>query len=301
MKRERRYALEAWLAAAVGAVVSRLPRRVMLAIGRFLGRVWALLDPRHVAIAADNLRRAFPDWDEARVARTARAVYAHFGEVLLDIFWLEGRSREELEALIDVEGAEHASSAVAAGRGVLFTTCHIGNWELQGIASGWLLGGVGVVGRPLDNPALDARLAAFRLKGGNVVISKHRALPQVMRLLKGGKGVAFLIDQNVQQSDGIFVDFFGRKAATTTAVAALAVKTRCPIVCGYSLLRPDGRYRLVYTPPIEWTPSGDREADIRHLTQKLTHLIESWVREAPEQWLWIHRRWKTQPPAGPAQ
>jgi KDO2-lipid IV(A) lauroyltransferase len=122
-----------------------------------------------------------------------------------------------------------------------------------------------------------------------------------MRLLRGGKGVAFLIDQNVQQSDGIFVDFFGRKAATTTAVAALAVKTRCPIVCGYSLLRPDGRYRLVYTPPIEWTPSGDRQADIERLTQKLTHLIESWVREAPEQWLWIHRRWKTQPPAGPAQ
>ena len=298
MKREGRYALEARLASVVGAVVSHLPRRFMLALGRLLGRVWAGLDPRHVAIASDNLRRAFPDWDEARVARTARAVYAHFGQVLLDILWLEEKSREEMEALIDVEGGEHPRSAVAGGRGVLFATGHIGNWELAGIALGWLAGGTGVVGRPLDNPALDARLTAFRVKGGNVVISKHRALPQVMRLLRDGKGVAFLIDQNVQPSDGIFVDFFGRPAATTTAVAALAVKTRCPIVAGYTLLRPDGRYRLVYTPPIEWTPTGDREQDIARLTQKLTHLIESWVREAPEQWLWIHRRWKTRPPTG---
>jgi KDO2-lipid IV(A) lauroyltransferase len=273
----------------------------MLALGRLLGRVWAFLDPRHVAIAADNLRRAVPEWDETRVARTARAVYAHFGQVLLDILWLEGRSREEMEALIDVEGGEHPRSVFAQGRGVLFVTCHIGNWEVAGIAVGWLVGGTGVVGRPLDNPALDARLTAFRTKGGNVVISKHRALPQVMRLLKDRRSVAFLIDQNVQQSDGIFVDFFGRKAATTTAVAALAVKTGCPIVCGYTLLEPDGRYRLVYTPPVEWTPSGDREADIAGLTQKLTSLIESWIREAPEQWLWIHRRWKTQPPAGPVQ
>jgi Kdo2-lipid IVA lauroyltransferase/acyltransferase len=300
VRRERRFALEAGLARLVGAVVSCLPRRLMLAMGRGLGRAWAAIDRRHVAIAADNLRRAFPEWDEARVGRTARAVYAHFGQVLLDILWLEARSREQVEALIDVEGGEHPRAAVAEGRGVLFATCHIGNWELQGIATGWMLGGMGVVGRPLDNPALDARLSAFRTRGGNIVISKHRALPQILRLLRERRGVAFLVDQNVQESDGIFVEFFGRPAATTTAVAAFAVKTGCPVVAGYSLLGPDGRYRLVYTPRLEWTPSGDRAADVARLTQELTRLIESWVRAAPEQWLWVHRRWKTQPrPASP--
>jgi Kdo2-lipid IVA lauroyltransferase/acyltransferase len=273
----------------------------MLALGRRLGRVWAFLDPRHVAIAAENLRRAFPDWDEARVSRTARAVYAHFAQVVLDILWLEARPREAMERLLDVEGAEHPRAALAAGHGVLFVTCHLGNWEVAGIALGALIGGGGVVGRPLDNPPLDARLTAFRAKGGNVMISKHRALPQVMRLLRDGKGVAFLIDQNVQESDGIFVDFFGRPAATTTAVAALAVKTRCPIVSGYCLLQPNGRYRLVYTPAVEWTPSDDRQQDIARLTQQLTHMIESFVRTAPEQWLWIHRRWKTRPPFESAQ
>ena len=295
MKRERRYALEAWLVAAVGAVVSRLPRRIMLGLGRFLGRAWALFDPRHVAIAADNLRRAFPEWGEARVQDTARAVYAHFGRMLLDILWLERRSREEVLALTDVEGDEHVTAALAEGRGVLFPTAHIGNWELQGIAHAWVHGGTGVVARPLDNPALDARLSAFRVRCGNILISKHWAIPQVMRLLREGRAVAFLMDQNVQESAGIFVDFFGRPAATTTAVAAFAVKTRCPVVPGYSLLRPDGRYRLIYTPRVEWTPSGDRRADIARLTQLLTHRIESWIREAPEQWLWVHRRWKTQP------
>jgi KDO2-lipid IV(A) lauroyltransferase len=297
MKRPRRFALEARLLGAIAAVVSRLPRRTMLALGRLLGRAWASLDPRHVAIAADNLRRAFPDWDEARVARTARGVYAHFGQILLDILWLERRSQEEVRSLIDAEGEEHPRRVAAEGRGVLFVACHLGNWELQGVALGWLVGGMGVVGRPLDNPELDARLTAFRARGGNQVISKHRALPQVMRLLRGGKGVAFLIDQNVQESDGIFVDFFGRPAATTTAVAALAVKTGCPMITGFTRLGPDGRYRMLYTPVIEWTPTGDRAADVARLTQDLTHRIEAYVREVPEQWLWIHRRWKTQPGA----
>jgi KDO2-lipid IV(A) lauroyltransferase len=295
VRRDRRFALEARLAAAVGAVVSRLPRRALLALGRCLGRAWSWLDPRHVAIAADNLQRSFPEWDRARVRRTARAVYAHFGQVVLDLLWLERRSREEIEALVDSEGGEHPRAAASEGRGALFVTCHMGNWELHGMALGWMLGGMGVVGRPLDNPALDARMTAVRVRAGNTMISKHRALPQILRLLRDGRAVAFLIDQNVQASDGIFVDFFGRPAATTTAVAALAVKTGCPVLVGYSLLGKDGRYRLVHLPRVEWTPSGDREQDVARLTQQLTGCIESFVRLAPEQWLWIHRRWKTQP------
>jgi KDO2-lipid IV(A) lauroyltransferase len=113
--------------------------------------------------------------------------------------------------------------------------------------------------------------------------------------------VAILIDQNVQEKDGIFVDFFGRPAATTTVAAALAVKTGCALIPAYTAIGPDGRYRAVYEPPLEWTPSGDRQADIARLTQQLTRVIEGWIREYPDQWLWIHRRWKTQPSAVSAQ
>lgn len=296
MKRARRYALEAKLAVVVSAVVRRLPRRLVLALGRRLGRIWGALDKRHLRIAADNLRQAFPEWDEERVLGTARGVYAHFGTVLFDILWMEGRSAEELLALTDVEGLEMARAAVASGRGVVCPTGHFGNWEFQGVASALLLGPFSVVARPLDNPELDRRLVGLRTATGNTVIYKKKALGQIMRTIREGGIVAIVIDQNVQAKDGIFVDFFARPACTTTVAAALAMKTGCMIVPVHCPLGPDGRYRMVYGPAVEWKWKGRGKKDVADLTQHLTSIVEEWVREHPEQWLWLHRRWKTRPP-----
>jgi KDO2-lipid IV(A) lauroyltransferase len=293
MDKQRRFALEERAASAMSALVRRLPRRMALAMGRSLGRLWSDLDPRHVAVAMDNLRHAFPHWDEVRLRRTARSVYVHFGQIVLDLLWLEGRPREEILSLVQPEGFGPIRALPGPK---VFVTAHIGHWELHGIAHGWLASPMGVVARPLDNPALDNRLRALRAASGNVVIEKRRALQGVLRLFREGLGVAFLIDQNVQEKDGVFVDFFGRPAATTTVAAALALKTGLPIVAGHTLLMPDGRYRVRYEPPLQWVSTGDRRADVTALTQHLTHMIEGWVRETPEQWLWIHRRWKTQPP-----
>lgn len=297
MTRERRFLWEARAARWVGACVRLLPRGVMLRLGRALGRLLGDLDRRHLTIVRDNLRRAFPEWDEPRVRRTARDVYGHFGRVLVDILWLDGRSREEMLALVDVVGGQHLEAVRANDRGCAFVTAHLGNWEVVGIAHGWIFRPMSVVARPLDNPALDARLVAFRARSGNAVIYKQKALAQILRTLRENREVAFLVDQNVQAKDGIFVDFFGQKAAATTVVAALAVKTGALVLPGHSVMTPDGRYQLVYDAPIRWAPSGDREADIAALTQQITSVIEGWVRATPEQWLWMHRRWKTQPPA----
>lgn len=279
----------------MSAVVRRLPRPVVLAVGRRLGRVWGALDKRHLAIAADNLRRAFPEWDEARVQRTARGVYAHFGAVLMDLLWMEGRPAEQLLALADLEGVEHLQAARASGRGVVAPSGHIGNWEIQAVASVPLVGNVAMIARPLDNPALDRRLVGLRTSTGNTVIYKQKALAQVIKTIREGGIVAILIDQNVQAKDGIFVRFLGRPACTTTVAAALALKTGCAIVPVHCLLQPSGRYRMIYGPPVEWTGTGRRDEDVAALTQALTSVIEGWVRETPEQWLWLHRRWKTQP------
>jgi Kdo2-lipid IVA lauroyltransferase/acyltransferase len=299
--REKRYALEARAAAAVQNVVRHVPRRWALALGRSLGRLLADLDPRHVAIAAENLRHAFPHWDETRRLRTARAVYAHFGQTLLDLLWMADQPRERLLGLVVEEGRANADRVRAAGRGAVYVTAHFGNWEFYGVAWAWMAEPVGVVARPLDNPALDARLLAFRTRSGNTVISKRRALPDVLRLLRQGGGVAILVDQNVQEQDGIFVDFFGRPAATTTVAAALAVKTGCALVPVHCEALPDGRYRFVYGRPLEWTTTGNRLDDIARLTQELTTVIEGWVRARPEQWLWMHRRWKTRPRPAPVE
>jgi KDO2-lipid IV(A) lauroyltransferase len=293
--RARRHALEAAAAALVSALVRRLPRAMVLAIGRGLGRIWAAIDRRHLRIAEENLRRSFPEWDEARVRATALGVYAHFAAVLLEILWMEGRPVEELLALAQVEGLEHMKAALARGRGVVSPIAHLGNWELQGVATAPLIGPSAVIARALDNPALDRRLVRFRASTGNLVIYKQKALAQVLRSLREGRVVAVMLDQNVQAGDGIFVSFFGRPACTTTVAAALAIKTGAPIVPAHCVRGSDGRYRMAYGPPVEWTSSGRRDEDIRALTQQITTVIEGWVRETPEQWLWLHRRWKTQP------
>jgi KDO2-lipid IV(A) lauroyltransferase len=177
----------------------------------------------------------------------------------------------------------------------VFCTAHFGNWEMHALGHSVAHGPVGVVARPLDNPLLDARLVRFRTRTGNTVIYKHKALAQVIRLLREGRNVAFLLDQNVQAQDGIFVEFFGRPAATTTVAAALALKTGAALVTARSELRADGVYELVYEAPIEVDASADREAEIRRLTQIIAARTEAWIRARPEQWLWMHRRWKTQP------
>jgi len=275
--------------------VALLPRRAALAFGRSLGRFFGDLDRRHLALAARNLRAAFPDWSEPRVRRTASEVYGHFGAMLVDVLWMQDRPREVVLSVVEVAGREHVESAMAEGRGAIMAACHIGSWELHGLAHGYLFGPIGVVARPIDNPELDARLCAFRSAGGNTVIYKVRALAQVLRLLRAGRGVAMLLDQNVEAADGVFVSFFGRPAATTTVAAALAMKTGCRLVPSYTELLPDGRYRLHYEPPLEIHPEADKDAETFRITQELARRTEAWVRRLPEQWLWMHRRWKTQP------
>jgi KDO2-lipid IV(A) lauroyltransferase len=290
-----RRALEDRSAALVAGVCRPFPRGVSIGVGGSLGSLLGDLDGRHVAVALDNLRHAFPNWDDARLFRTARGVYRHFGKVLLDILWMQNRSQGSILSLVEVRGAEHVHAAMGLGRGAVLATCHMGNWELHGVAHGWIFGPIGVVARPLDNPALDARLCAVRTQGGNSVFYKNKALAQTLRFLREGRAVAILVDQNVQEKDGIYVDFFDRKAATTTVAAALAVKTGCAILPCYTRLSEQGRYQLHYEAALDWKPTGDRAGDIAHLTQMLTSRIEAWVRETPEQWLWIHRRWKTRP------
>jgi len=291
--------LEARAATAVSGVLAALPRRAALALGRGLGALWGDLDRRHVAIAADHLRRAFPDWDESRVMTTARGVYRHFGQVLFDVLWLQGRPRETVLSCVEIVGREHVEAAIAPGRGVVYVTCHLSNFEVLALAHSWVFGPVGMVVRALDNPALDARIAAFRCQGGNTLIYKQHALAHALRRLRDGGGVALLMDQNVPAGDGIFVPFFGRPAATTTVAAALAVKTGAALVPAHMETLPDGRYRSVYEAalPTNLEPSRNRAEEVARLTGDLTTRIEGWVRANPEQWLWTHRRWKTQPAA----
>jgi KDO2-lipid IV(A) lauroyltransferase len=195
---------------------------------------------------------------------------------------------------VHYRGLEHIRAAYARGRGVLLFSGHYGHWELIALMQGHLGLPLALVARPLDNPRLERLLFALRTGSGNRVIHKRRAVREMLRTLHDGSGVAIVLDQDAR-GDGVFVPFFGRLASTTPTLALLALRSGAAVVPTYSLPRPDRSWDVVYEPALPIRPSGDTPADVLRITAACTARIESWIRERPELWLWMHRRWKTRP------
>jgi|CXWL01.1.fsa_nt_gi KDO2-lipid IV(A) lauroyltransferase len=296
MSRQLRFAFEAAALRAFKVLAVVTPRPLFLRLGRALGALVAALDGKHRDIAKDNLRRSFPDWSEDRVDRTARGVWIHFGGVMFDLVRILARGPGVVDALVTIEGAEHATRAHRSPHGVVLITGHFGNWETHGIIHAKHFGSIGVVARPLDNPTLDRAMTALRESAGNEVIEKEHAMIRCMRRLKAALGVAFVVDQNVQEKEGVFVNFFGRPACTTPFAAKLALKTGALVLPCRALMTPDLRYRVIYDPPIDPRDFGTGDQAVVALTQAMMNTTEAWIRANPDQWLWMHRRWHTQPP-----
>jgi KDO2-lipid IV(A) lauroyltransferase len=200
-------------------------------------------------------------------------------------------SPEAMLARVDVDGEERARQAYAQKKGVLFITGHFGFWEIHAIVHALRTEPIGVLARALDNPPLNDLLEKIRQQTGNTVIYRKGTIRRVLRMLQDGHGVAVLIDQHIQARDAISVDFFQRPASTTSAVAALALRTGARVIPVFALPLPDGRYRIIYEHPVE-PPPADSEDAIREFTQRCTDVLEMYVRRHPELWLWMHRRWR---------
>jgi KDO2-lipid IV(A) lauroyltransferase len=284
-------ALEFGAVRLVSALVSLLPMRLVRGCGAALGRLAYAVDRRHRRIALDNLAAAFPARPERELRGLARAMFAHFGSLLLELLKFGTYSPERMRAAIDVEGAERARQAYDQQRGVLFFTGHFGYWEIQAIVEPLHGHPISVLARPLDNERLNEMLERIRTQTGNSVIYREGAVRKVLRELAANHGVALLIDQHLHTPDAVYVDFFGRPAATTSALAALALRTGAPVVPVFALPLPGGRYRLVYEHPVD-PPRADTPDAVREFTQRCTDVLEMYVRRHPELWLWMHRRWR---------
>lgn len=300
MTRSLRFAAEGMALGTFKILARVLPRRMFVRLGRGLGALVATLDRKHLDIARDNLRQSFPEWSERRADDTARGVWIHFGGVMFDLVRILAHGPGVVEPLVSVEGAGHAERAHRSPNGVVLITGHFGNWEAHGIVHAKTFGSIGVIARPLDNPTLDAAMVALRESAGNEVIEKEHAMIRSMRRLKAGQGVAFVVDQNVQEKEGIFVDFFGRPACTTPFAARLALKTGALVLPCRAVMTRDFRYRVVYDPPIDPRDFQKREDPVASLTQAMMSATEAWIREDPDQWLWMHRRWHTKKTGVPA-
>ena len=197
----------------------------------------------------------------------------------------------QMLARVTFEGEERVLAAHAQGKGVLLFTGHFGFWEINALVHAVELYPMSVLARPLDNPLLHHLLESTRMKTGNSVIYRRGAIRRVLRALEANQGVAMLIDQHIQTVDAVYVDFFNRPAATTSALAALALRTGAPVVPVFALPLPGGRFRMVYEHPVDPPPADDPDA-IREFTQRCTDVLEMYVRRYPELWLWMHRRWR---------
>jgi KDO2-lipid IV(A) lauroyltransferase len=286
-----RHKLEYHAVVWVVAVVRRLPMRGVLAAGGLLGRAFDLLDRPHRRLAMANLQAAFPLRTRQECRAIARDMFAHFGRLLMVLLKFSTMTPAEMMACVEFEGDERVRQAHAGDRGVLLFTGHFGYWEINALVHALAIHPIAVLARPLDNPLLHDLLESVRRRTGNSVIYRRGALRRVLRALGDNQAVAVLIDQHIQTADAVFVDFFNRPAATTSALAALALRTGAPVVPVFALPVPGGRFRMVYEHPVD-PPRPDDPDAVREFTQRCTDVLEMYVRRYPNLWLWMHRRWR---------
>jgi KDO2-lipid IV(A) lauroyltransferase len=294
-----RHRLEFVLIRALRAVLSWLPHRLVRGCGAVAGLLFYAVDRKHRRVALTNLAQAFPMRSASESRAIARAMFRHFGRLLFEMLKFSTLSPAQMLKRVEFEGEDLARLAYAQGRGVLFFTGHFGFWELHAMVHGLQLQPIGVLARALDNPYLNMLLEEVRGRSGNTVIYRQGAVRRVLKTLAAGQGVALLIDQHMHSADAIWVDFFERPAATTSTLAALALRTGAPVVPVFALPIRGGRYRMIYEHAVE-PPEAEAPDAIREFTQRCTDVLEMYVRKYPELWLWMHRRWRDAPvPEGP--
>ncbi len=279
---------EAALVVGLLKLAANMPLGFSISIARLLDRVARRLRQT----GEQNLRQALPELD---AGTTIDALYEGLGRMLYYFARFPSRHRGNIGEWIEYEGFEHYQQAKARGKGVLFATGHLGNWELSAFAHALLTEPMHVVVRPLDNPQLDALVKRYRMGSGNRILDKQDFVRGILRALGANEPVGILIDQNTLPENGCFVDFFGIPACTGTTFARLAHKTGAAVIPGYALWsKTKQKYILRFDPVFPMT--GDVEAD----TARLAQHFEGVIRREPSQWLWLHRRWKTRPEGGEA-
>lgn len=281
-----------------------LPRKLAVFICVRLGDLAYLLLGSLKKVALKNTEIAFPELNEKERKKIVRGCFQNLGRQLGELSQFPKATRESLEKFVEIsvsdETWERYREVKKTGRGVIFLTPHFGGWEILAFVSFIFLGPQSYLVRKLDNPRLEEMLAAMRGKFGNIPIDKSTGILNALQLLRSGGNLGILPDLNTQRHEGVFVPFFGKEACTTGGVAALAMRTNA-IVALLSAAWNEEKKKYVITldDSFEFETNGDRKQSIIDFTAKFTKEIENVIRRNPEQWFWIHKRWKTRPEGEP--
>jgi KDO2-lipid IV(A) lauroyltransferase len=274
-----------------------LPRPAARFVGAsFAAAAYAVRTPLRRS-AMFNLRLAFPDWTDAQRRRV-------IGRMVRQIGWMAGEfsqfpryKRENIERVMIVDGFENFDAARRRGKGVLFLTGHMSAWELAPFAQALYGHPLHFLVRPIANKRVDALINGYRCRSGNQPIEKNRSARAILKVLGDGGTVGVLADHNTDIEESVFVDFFGVPASTTSGLARIALRTDAAVVPGFlSWDESRRKYRLRFEPVVELARTGNEESDIVENTARFTRVIEDFIRAHPDQWLWVHKRWKTRPP-----
>jgi KDO2-lipid IV(A) lauroyltransferase len=294
-----RHRLEYLAVASLLRLLGWLPHWVARGVSAVLAVLSYWLWPRLRRVGLFNLRLAFPEWPDHRRRQVLFGLFQNFGRMLADFAHFPHWNRGNIERLIIYDGFENYAQARDQGKGVLFLTAHFGNWELSSFAHGVYGYPLNFLVRELDNPLIDALINRYRCLSGGRALEKRDSAREVLRAFHRGEAVGILADQNMLPGDGVFVDFFGCPACTTPGPARLARKAGVPVVLGLVIWDAKiKKYRLRFH-PVEWIKRDDPEEEVLVNTANFTRLLEEYVRRYPDQWLWVHRRWKTRPPGEP--
>ncbi|MBV9294446.1 MAG: lysophospholipid acyltransferase family protein [Acidobacteriaceae bacterium] len=284
--------MEYALAAPVMHALRWLPLPASNRLARASTRMLDVAVPKLRRVGLKNLSFAFPDLDERERNRIIDGVFCSIARLLVSLARFPSLNVSNISKWISYQGLENYCDAKKKGRGVLIATAHLGNWELSAFAHAILTEPMHVMVRPLDNPLIDSLVESRRTRSGNHLILKKDGARAVIKALRNNDPVGILIDQNTGASEGVFVNFFGKLACAGSAFVKLAYHSKAPVVPGFAIWDEGaGRYVLRFYPEVQM--SGDVVAD----TQRIHSVLEQIIRQYPDQWMWIHRRWKTRPPA----
>jgi KDO2-lipid IV(A) lauroyltransferase len=295
-----RQRLEYALAWTIVKVLGALPRPLARAAAIVLAWIVCLLHLRLRRVGMHNLALAFPDKSRAERARILRGVFTSLGRQLAEVCRFPKYTLENVRKVVVYDGFENYERAFARGKGVLFLTAHFGGWELSAFTHSLHGHPLHVVMRGMDNIYLDRLIRHYRTLHGNSTVDKDDFVRGLLAAMKKGEVVGILMDTNMTPPQGVFVDFFGIPACTASGLARIALRTDAAVVPTFTIWDPVLRkYRLRFDPAVNLIRTGDNDSDVVTNTALFTKIIEDYVRRYPDQWLWVHRRWKTRPQGQP--
>jgi len=284
------------MALALIKVFGTLPRPIAIRAARTLDWLGFHIARRQRRSGLRNLQMAFPEMSNTERERILRGCFRNLGRLLVEFTHFPDLNKMNISQFVVHDGLENYLEGLRRGRGVIFMTAHFGSWELSSFAHAVYGFPLKFIVRPIDNPRVETLISSYRTSSGNVPIARRNAARDVLKALRQNEAVGILFDQNTTRNEGVFADFFGIPAATTPAIARFALRTGAAVVPGL-LIWDEAlqKHRLRLDPPVNLIDTGDMEQDVLENTRRFNRILEGYVREYPDQWLWIHRRWKTRP------